>query len=270
MTKFQAYDCHLNFNANLANGSSLKTPKTDNYCVAEHKRAVKNAEPEKFALCERLKLFDHCINWKESTVLKYVNSYCRRLIAESWFINAHPNVIDRSNGETLPSAEVESRTQGSRPRPRPRTQKKSEAKAKDSLSEDRHSRGQGQECSRPRPRTKDTKRKCSPKKKKKGLHKNFSGDLQKKKKKKKKRSSQKFFKRSPRKNAFQKIFQPLHKILTFQKIVLSSSRGQANFRGLEASRPKPRPRTSKSVLEDVLEAKDVLEDSTSGHQCTDL
>ena len=81
------------------------------------------------------------------------------------------------------------------------------------------------------------------------------------KKKKKKRSSQKFFKRSPRKNAFQKIFQLLHKILTFQKIVLSSSQGQANFRGLEASRP--RPRTSKSVLEDVLEAKDVLEDSTS-------
>ena len=149
-------------------------------------------------------------------------------------------------------AEVESRTQGSRPRPRPRTQKKSEAKAKakDSLSEDRHSRGQGQECSRPRPRTKDTKRKCSPKKKK------------------KKRSSQKFFKRSPLKNVFQKIFQPLHKILTFQKIVLSSSRGQANFRGLEASRPRPRPRTSKSVLEDVLEAKDVLEDSTSGFGCS--
>ena len=133
---------------------------------------------------------------------------------------------------------MESRTQGSRPRPR--TQKKSEAK--NSLSEDRHSRGQGQECSRPRPRTKDTKRKCSPKKK---------------------RSSQKFFKRSPLKNVFQKIFQALHKILTFQKIVRSSSRGQANFRGLEASRP--RPRTSKCVLEDVLEAKDVLEDSTSGN-----
>ena len=135
---------------------------------------------------------------------------------------------------------MESRTQGSRPRPRPRTQKKSEAKAKakDSLSEDRRSRGQGQECSRPRPRTKDTKRKCSPKKKKKkGLHKNFSGDLQ------KKRSSQKFFKRSPLKNVFQTFFQALHKILTFQKIVLSSSRGQANFRGLEASRPRPRPRT---------------------------
>ena len=53
-------------------------------------------------------------------------------------------------------------------------------------------------------------------------------------KKKKKRSSQKFFKRSPRTNVFQKIFLALHKILTIQKIVLSSSRGQANFRGLKA------------------------------------
>ena len=103
----------------------------------------------------------------------------------------------------------------------------------------------------------------SKKKKKKVFTKIFQA-ISKKKKKKKKRSSQKFFKQSPRKNAFQKIFQPLHKILTFQKIVLSSSRGQADFRGLEASRP--RPRTSKSVLEDVLEAKDVLEDSTSDYR----
>ena len=95
--------------------------------------------------------------------------------------------------------------------------KKSEAKPKDSLSEDRHSRGQGQKCSRPR--TKDTS----------------ASALQ-----KKKRSSQKFFRRSPQKNVFQKIFQALHKILTIQKIVLSSSRRQANFRGLEASRPRPR------------------------------
>ena len=115
-------------------------------------------------------------------------------------------------------------------------QKKSEAKAKDSLSEDRHSRGQRQECSRPRPRTKDTsasaleKKKVFTKifqaisKKKKGLHKHISSDLH------KKTFSKKFFKR-------------LHKILTIEKIVLSSSRGQANFRGLEASRPRPRPRT---------------------------
>ena len=80
------------------------------------------------------------------------------------------------------------------------------------------------------------KRKCSPKKK--GFHKNFSGDLQKKK----------GLRRSPQKNVFQKIFQALHKILTIQKILLSSSRGQANFRGLEALRP--RPRTSNCVLED--------------------
>ena len=132
---------------------------------------------------------------------------------------------------------MESRTQGSRPR----THKKSEAKAKDSLSEDRHSRGQGQECSRPR--TKDTsasvlqkKFRRSPNKKKK--KKVFTKIFQAISKKKKKRSSQKFFKRSPRKHVFQKIFQALHKILTIQKIVLSSSRGQANFRGLEASRPR--------------------------------
>ena len=54
------------------------------------------------------------------------------------------------------------------------------------------------------------KRKCSP---------NFSGDL----KEKKKRSSQKFFRRSPQKNVFQKILQALHKILTIQKLVLFSS-----------------------------------------------
>ena len=125
-----------------------------------------------------------------------------------------------------------------------------EAKAKDTKKIQGQGQGQPfrrQTLSRPRTgmleaKAKDQgyKRKCSPKKK---------------------RSLQKFFRRSPRKNVFQKIFQALHRILTIQKIVLSSSRGQANFRGLEASRP--RPRTSKSVLEDVLEAKDVLEDSTS-------
>ena len=53
-----------------------------------------------------------------------------------------------------------------------------------------------------------------------------------------------------------------------QKILLCSSRGLGNFRGPEASRPRtwplrPRIRTSKCGLEDVLEAKDDLEDSTS-------
>ena len=117
-----------------------------------------------------------------------------------------------------------------------------EAKAKDT----KKIRGQGQRqpfrgqtLSRPRTgmleaKAKDQghKRKCSPKKKR-SLQKRFRRSQ-----KKKKRSSQKFFKRSPQTNVFQKIFQALHQILTIQKILLSSSRGQANFRGLEASRPR--------------------------------
>ena len=84
-----------------------------------------------------------------------------------------------------------------------------EAKAKDTKKIRGQGQGQplrGQTLSRPRTgmleaKAKDQghKRKCSPKIQKKGLHKNFSGDLQ---KKKKKRSSQKFFKRSPQKNVF--------------------------------------------------------------------
>ena len=80
------------------------------------------------------------------------------------------------------------------PRPRPRTA----FPRTDTLeAKDRNARGQGQG-----PRTQS------------------ASALQ----KKKKRSSQKFFKRSPLKNVSQKIFQALHKILTFQKIVLSSSK----------------------------------------------
>ena len=101
----------------------------------------------------------------------------------------------------------------------------------------------GQTLSRPRTgmleaKAKDQghKRKCSPKKKR-SSQKFFRRSQ---KKKKKKRSLQKFFKRSPQKNVFYKTFHALHKILTIQKIVLSSSRGQANFRGLEVSRPRPR------------------------------
>ena len=133
---------------------------------------------------------------------------------------------------------MESRTQDSRSRPR--TQKKSDAKtkAKDSLSEGRNSRGQVQDCSRPRPRTKDTS----------------ASALQ-----KKKTSSQKFFKRSPQKHVFQKNFQALHKILTIQKIVLFSSRGQASFRGLEASRP--RSRTPHLLLRQFFEYKLVMQKS---------
>ena len=56
----------------------------------------------------------------------------------------------------------------------------------------------------------------------------------------KKRSSQKYFGRSQKKGLHKNFSGDLHKILTIQKLVLSSSRGQANFRGLEALRPRPR------------------------------
>ena len=139
---------------------------------------------------------------------------------------------------------MESRTQGSRPKPR--TQKKSEAKAKDSPSEDRSYRGQGQEYSTPRTQAqmfcqrKGVQNFFQAFSKKKGLQKIFSGNLQKD-------------------QVLKIIFQAIYTLLTNQKIVLSSSRRQGNFRGLEASRP--RPRTSKCVLE----ARDILEDFTSAN-----
>ena len=128
-------------------------------------------------------------------------------------------------------------------------------------------RGQGQTLSRPRPRTKDTDASVLQKKKvfkilfqtisKKKVFKNFfqaknvfknffSGNLY--LTKPKKRSLQIFRKVS---GVFQRKFNG-------SKIVMSSSRGQGDFRRLEASKP----RTSKCVLE----AKDVLEDSTSGYR----
>ena len=133
------------------------------------------------------------------------------------------------------------------------TRLEAKAKAKDTKKIRGQGQGQGQPfrgqtLSRPRTEMLEAKAKdqghkaqvLSKKKKKKRSSQKFFRRSPKKKKKKKKRSSQKFFKRSPRKYAFQKIFHPLHKILTFQKILLSSSRGQGNFRGLEVSRPRPR------------------------------
>ena len=142
---------------------------------------------------------------------------------------------------------MESRTQGSRPR----TQKNFEAK-------DGPSRGQ-----EPRTQTQVFSEK-------KRSSKFFSGYLKKKKVFKHffqaKRSSKFFFRRSLLEETKKRSLQIFRKVSSVfprnfngSKIVLSSSQGQGNFRGLEALRP----RTSKCVLEDVLEAKDVLEDSTS-------
>ena len=92
------------------------------------------------------------------------------------------------------------------------------------------------------------RRKCFRKTKKKGLQKIFSGDLQKKVFKKffraisEKKGLEKYFSGDLQKRKTKKVFASFSarflafstKILTVQKIVLSSIRGQGNFRGLEA------------------------------------
>ena len=135
---------------------------------------------------------------------------------------------------------MESRTQGSRPR----TQKNFEAKAKD-----RPSRGQGQghrrKCSQKKRSSKFVFRRSQKKRSpkiflgEKDLKNFFSGDL---------------YLRKPKKRflqIFRKVFDVFQRNFNGLKIVLSSSRGQGNFRRLEASRP----RTSKCVLEDSTSGK---------------
>ena len=135
---------------------------------------------------------------------------------------------------------MESRTLGSRPNPKPRTQKKFEAKATD-----RPSRGQG-----PRTQTQVFR-------KKKGSQNLFSDDPKKKDFKKifsGEKAPQIFFsgdlylRKLKKRNLCGFLARFLafsNKISNGSKIVLSSRRGQGNFRGLEASRP----RTSKCDLE---------------------
>ena len=156
-----------------------------------------------------------------------------RFCDEDHFFCLHPWICGH---ESRSAPEVESRTQGSRPR----TPKNSKAMAKN-----RPSRGEGH------------RRKCSPKKRsskiffrrsqKKGLQKNFSG----KKGLKTNFSGDLHFRKTRKclRKFSSRLLALSNKNSTVQKIVLSSSRGQGNFRGIKASRP----RTSKCVLEDVLE-----------------
>ena len=70
--------------------------------LAEHKLAIRNQEPEKSALCEHSTQFDHLIDWNNSKVLKTEAHYSKRLTSEAWFINSHPHVMNRSDGDSLP------------------------------------------------------------------------------------------------------------------------------------------------------------------------
>ena len=112
-----------------------------------------------------------------STLMNKVTKL-RDQFGKSW-LNKHLQLLlNQIEVSYIYLPEVESRTQGSRPRPR--TQKKIRGQGQ----------GQpfrGQTLSRPRTEMLEAKdqghkRKCSPKEKKKGLHKNVSGDLLKKKK----------------------------------------------------------------------------------------
>ena len=136
-------------------------------------------------------------------------------------------------------AEIELRTQGSRPR----TQKNFEAN--DRPSQSQGPRTQTQMFSSSKYFFRRSQKKKVFKKvflAKKVFKTFFSGNLY--LKKPKKRSLQIFRKVS---GVFQRNFNG-------SKIMLSSIQGQGNFRGLEAL--WPRPRTSKYVLKDVLEAKE--------------
>ena len=150
---------------------------------------------------------------------------------------------------------MESRTLGLRPTLR--TQKNPSPRPRTALPRTDH----GQTLSRPRTgssrlRTKNTS--ASVLQKRKAFKKIFQAISNKKRKK-----SSNFFSGDLQKRITNKVFAKFsawflaffNKILTLQKVVLSSSRGQSNFWGLEASRP----RTSKCILE----AKNVLNDSTS-------
>ena len=68
--------------------------------LAEHKLAINNQEPEKSALCEHSMQFDHLINWNNSKVLKTEAHYSETLASETWFINSHPHVMNRSDGDS--------------------------------------------------------------------------------------------------------------------------------------------------------------------------
>ena len=71
--------------------------------LSEHKRAIKYQRPEKSALCEHSITLDHTMDWNEATILSTEKDYTKRVFAESWQINKSSNVINRNDGNTLPS-----------------------------------------------------------------------------------------------------------------------------------------------------------------------
>ena len=71
--------------------------------LSEHKRAIKYQQPETSAPCEHSITLDHIIEWNEATILSTEKDCTKRLFTEIWFINENFNVINRNDGNTLPS-----------------------------------------------------------------------------------------------------------------------------------------------------------------------
>ena len=71
--------------------------------LSEHKRAMKYQRPEKSALCEHSITLDHIIDWNEATILSTEKDHAKRLFAENWLLYKSSNVINRNDGNTLPS-----------------------------------------------------------------------------------------------------------------------------------------------------------------------
>ena len=70
--------------------------------MKEHQRAIKQRKPENSAVCKRVVLFDHVIDWTNSQILKPEKNFSKRLTAQSWLILFRPKVINRSDGESFP------------------------------------------------------------------------------------------------------------------------------------------------------------------------
>ena len=71
--------------------------------LSKHKRAINYQRPDKSALCEHSITLDHTIDWNEATILSTEKDHTKRLFAESWLINKSSNVLNRNDGNTLPS-----------------------------------------------------------------------------------------------------------------------------------------------------------------------
>ena len=71
--------------------------------LSEYKRAIKYQWPEKSALCEHSITLDHIIDWNEATILSTEKDCTKCVFAESWQINKSSNVINKNDGNTLPS-----------------------------------------------------------------------------------------------------------------------------------------------------------------------